>query len=144
LQTPDRPAGPLVTPYLVSRSKRPRNVQVADYSFADTEADGHSLRVNFNVSDSATIKSITAYRTMENVSASDTDGTPIEITGTEDEQSYDFFSQEFRLVGTAWGDRLDYTIGLFYMDESGDVDAGTRINGRLSRQVADFENTNWA
>lgn len=141
---PDRPAGPLVTPYLVSRSKRPRNVQVADYSFADTEADGHSLRVNFNVSDSATIKSITAYRTMENVSASDTDGTPIEITGTEDEQSYDFFSQEFRLVGTAWGDRLDYTIGLFYMDESGDVDAGTRINGRLSRQVADFENTNWA
>lgn len=140
----NRPAGPIVLPYLEDPDKRPRNVEVGDYSFADTEADGHSLRFNYDVSDSLTFKSITAYRSMENTSASDTDGTPVEVTGTEDAQSYDFFSQEFRLVGAALDDRLDYTVGLFYMDESGDVDAGTIINGNLSRAVAEFDNMNWA
>jgi iron complex outermembrane recepter protein len=140
----DRPSGVLVQPYLESPNERPGTVEVGDYNFADTKADGHSLRFDYDIAESLNFKSITAYRSMENTAASDTDGTPMEVTGTEDAQSYDFFSQEFRLVGTALDERLDYTLGLFYMDESGDVDAGTRISGRLSRAVAEFDNMNWA
>lgn len=144
IANPDRTAGPMVEPYLESPSERPRNVQIGDYTFAKTDAEGHSLHVSYDLSDSVTVKSITAHRTMENTSAADSDGTPLEITGTEDDQSYDFFSQEFRLLGSAFDARLDYAMGLFYMDESGDVDAGTRIYGNLTRQIADFDNKNWA
>lgn len=139
-----RTAGPMVVPYLESRSERPRNVQIGDYTFAKTDAEGHSLHLSYDLSDSVTVKSITAHRTMENTAAADSDGTPLEITGTEDDQSYDFFSQEFRLLGSAFDARLDYAMGVFYMDESGDVDAGTRIYGNLTRQIADFDNKNWA
>lgn len=144
IANPDRTAGPLVVPYLESRNERPRNVQIGDYTFAKTDAEGHSLHLSYDLSDSVTFKSISAYRTMENESAADSDGTPIELTGTEDDQSYDFFSQEFRLLGSAFDARLDYAMGLFYMDESGDVDAGTRIYGNLTRQIAEFDNQNWA
>lgn len=141
---PDKPAGPVVAPYLQRRSERPRHVQVGDYSFAKTDAEGHSLHVDYDFSDALAFKSITSYRTMDNDSAADTDGTPIELTGTEDSQSYDFFSQELRMLGTAFDGMLDFTVGLFYMDESGEVDAGTRINASLTRQVADFDNKSWA
>jgi iron complex outermembrane receptor protein len=141
---PDRPFGVIVQPYLESPHERPTTVDVGDYAVADTKADGHSLRFDYDIAQSLSFKSITAYRSMENKGASDTDGTPIAATGTEDAQSYDFFSQEFRLVGAALDERLEYTVGLFYMDESGDVDAGTRISGRLSRAIAEFENMNWA
>ena len=86
---------------------------------ADTEVDGQSLDIRWDLSDSMTLQSLTGYREMSNFSAADSDGSPLTVLTTRDIQSNDALSQEFRLFGTAG--RVDYSAGLFYMDEEGDV-----------------------
>lgn len=141
---PARPGGPLVAPYLERRSKRPDSVQIDFAPLAKTDVDGHSLRINYELTDALTLKSISAYREMDNIGRGDTDGTPIPLLATADDQSYDFKSQELRLVGSALDSRLDFSLGLFYMEETGEVTFSTLVFGAGNRTRSKFDNKNWA
>lgn len=88
-------------------------------SFSRLRNYGGSLTIDWDL-DSATLKSITGYRELRWKSAQDEDGSPLPILQTSFEMNQDQFSQELQLTGNTFGDRLDYVVGLYYFDESGD------------------------
>ena len=104
--------------------------------------DGQALDIRWDLSDSMTLQSLTGYREMSNFSAADSDGSPLTVLTTRDVQSNDALSQEFRLFGTAG--RVDYSAGLFYMDEEGDVYQEQIVFGGSSGAIAEYKNEAWA
>ena len=66
------------------------------------------------------LTSITAIREFEVTLHNDIDFTPFIIfANNHDDYSQDQFSQELQLSGTAFDDRLDFLVGLFYFEEDG-------------------------
>jgi iron complex outermembrane receptor protein len=108
------------------------------------DAEGHSLTAEFDVSPSASLVSITAYREMENTAWGDSDGTPLVIRGSTQGSTHEMLSQELRLVGTTWGERLQYVAGAFFMKEEGDLYNGNVLATGTDINYAAFENDIWA
>lgn len=75
--------------------------------------------VEYDLTDTTTIKSITAYRKFDSQFGRDSDNSPFTIVETYDDIHHRQFSQELQVYGSALGDRLDYLVGLYYFDESG-------------------------
>lgn len=84
-------------------------------TFSTLENYGASLVAQWRVSDSWTLKSITADRSLEWTGARDGDNTPFTIIGTRYESESDQFSQELQALLEA--DRVDGVFGLYYFDE---------------------------
>ena len=88
------------------------------------------LTLEWELSPNLSLKSITGYGDQEkggNFGNPDNDvgELPISARFRKDSAPSDreHYSQEFQLIGTAFNDRLDYTLGLFAMKE--DIDDGT-------------------
>ena len=81
----------------------------------DLDTRGVSLSADWNVSDKVTLKSITAYRTMDYDAHLDLDATPLPFFGVYDDEEQSQFSQEFQAAYA--GERLNLVGGLFYFDE---------------------------
>lgn len=141
-------AGPSVAPFVVAseRDYPKTGSWDATVNTADTEVDGHALKVSWSLSDSMTLDSISAYREMVNIGSAGADGTSLPVLTTSDKQQFDAFSQEFRLIGSAMDGKVDYTAGLFYWDETGDVYNTVRAFGFpvASDAVAKYSNDAWA
>jgi len=91
---------------------------------------GFSANIDWTINENLSFKSISAYRAMEAFFNSDTDGSPLQFTETDQVQDQNQISQEFQLVGTALDDRLDWMAGVFYFDEFGrDVNQVRLISG---------------
>lgn len=136
--------GPQVAPYAVSEGSRPSGGQFNDPFHAITDVDGHALAIAWDLAENMTLHSLTGYREMSNFGDQDSDGTPLPLLYTRDVQENESFSQEFRLIGTALDDRLDYSMGLFYMDEKGDVFNETRTPQGPGVNFAKYRNEAWA
>ncbi|MBA4761826.1 TonB-dependent receptor [Sphingomonas sp.] len=68
-----------------------------------------------------TFKSITAYREFDSTFYGDLDFTPYPIFGNNNAPfNQQQFSQELQLVGSAFDGRIDYVLGGYYFEESGD------------------------
>ena len=80
---------------------------------------GFTGTAEFDVSDSAMLKSITAYRKSKWLSGLDGDGSPINMSSYSFEQRQMQFSQELQLVGNALDEKLNYVLGAYYFHESG-------------------------
>ena len=65
-----------LAPYNVGEDDRPDTIQLNGIGIADTEVDGQSLDIRWDLSDSMTLQSLTGYREMSNYSAADSDGSP--------------------------------------------------------------------
>lgn len=141
---PARSVSTSLAPYLQRESNRPDGGYFNSPHRAKTHVDGHGLTITWDLSDNLALHSLTGYREMENLGLADSDGSPLNLIFTRDLQEYDAFSQEFRLIGTAMDDRLDYSAGLFYMDEEGDVFNETRVNGAPGVNIAEYANEAWA
>lgn len=83
---------------------------------------GHMLQAEWEISDTLTLRSITAYRKINQTQYDNSSGLFLAYrpNGLEGRLSFaeidqDQFSQEFQLVGTT--DRLNYVLGAFYFDE---------------------------
>jgi iron complex outermembrane receptor protein len=124
---------PMIAPYLTT--ERPRGISALSAIDSDFHVTGHALRLEYEVSPAVTLKSITARRTMQTHSASDFDGTPVDILRIILDNDYKQFSQEFQLIGS--GSRLDYTFGLFYMRDEYDV-YNPRWNVQFGRNFYDL------
>ncbi len=79
---------------------------------------GLSGELNWNIGE-ATLTSITGYREFKNKSAQDADFNKIDLLRRDDaNRKFQTFSQEVRLQGNAFGDRLDYLVGGYFSRET--------------------------
>ncbi|MGV1683809.1 TonB-dependent receptor [Sphingopyxis sp. NJF-3] len=108
----------LIDDYVVTRRTRDTAAQSAILS--DFRTTGHALTLEWQpgIGD-LTLKSITARRTAFTDSASDFDGTPLDLLRIILRNNYKQFTQELQAIGTV-GD-FKYTLGFFYLDDDYDV-----------------------
>lgn len=90
-------------------------------SFARYTAWGGSVTLDWDFSESMSFKSITAMRGIDWRVGVDLDGLPESIQEVTDHQKQDQFTQEFQLIGKAFGDKMDYVAGLYWFQEDGFV-----------------------
>ncbi len=104
----------------------------------ETEDYGASFEVNYDLG-GAELTSITGYREYSNFQASDTDYTQVDIlyrapNENAGARSFKTFTQELRLQGSAFDDRLDWLVGGFYANEK----LAVRDNLRFGSQYGAF------
>ncbi|MDG6097441.1 TonB-dependent receptor [Alteromonas sp. ZYF713] len=88
-------------------------------TYSNTDTWGLNMRVNWQINDSLSFKSVTAFRSLDAEFARDADASPHTVTTFYDDFETEQFSQEFQLQGTAFNDKLDWITGLYYFDEDG-------------------------
>lgn len=88
-------------------------------AFSDTDMWGVNLTVDWDVSNTLQLKSITAYRELDSEFARDGDHSPFEIAEYSDLLEQDQFTQEFQLLGNSFGGRMNWILGLYYFEEDG-------------------------
>ena len=83
------------------------------------------------------LTSITAYRDYYNEQGSDTDYSSVDIlynaADGDNRRAFRTFTQEVRLNGTAFGDKLDWLIGGFYADEKFRGKSNLRFGSQYGR-----------
>ena len=78
---------------------------------------GASAEINYDLGN-ATLTSITGYREFKNKSAQDADFNQIDLLKRSDaNRKFQTFTQELRLQGNAFDDRLDYLFGAYFSKE---------------------------
>ncbi len=94
---------------------------------SDTTLWGHNLTLNWTISDSLALKSITSYREMEEYSIQNWSDTLFFATAVD--WSTEALSQEFQLLGDAFDERLEYILGYYYFEEDGEKTEESWTNG---------------
>lgn len=82
-----------------------------------------SGKIDYDISDSLTLTSITAYEDLYSSWIGDTEGGPAGNGITRNNSPYHQFTQELRLSGETADGALEYTVGGFYFDSKGYVAA---------------------
>ena len=107
------PAGAWITP------------PVAGYPLLETRGEGRtkfngwgvSGQVDFDLTDNLQLQSITSYREYALKFTNDDDYSPLAIGNGLSELDYWGVTQELRLNGTLFDDRVNWTLGAFYLDQ---------------------------
>ena len=103
----------------------------------DTQDYGFSAQVDWDLG-AAALTSITGYRDYKAEGPSDTDYSRVDILFRDDDgnsfRSFETFSQELRLQGTAFNDRLDWLVGAYFAKE----DLHLRDNLKFGSQYGAF------
>ncbi|MDP5278349.1 TonB-dependent receptor [Sphingomonas sp. DG1-23] len=104
--------------------------------YGETEDWGASLQVDWDFG-GAKLTSITGYRDYTSDQGSDTDYSRVDIlyraADGNSARSFKTFSQELRLQGTAFGDKLDWLIGGYYANEDLEVTDNLRFGNQYGR-----------
>lgn len=74
------------------------------------------LDANFEIG-GGTLTSITGYRDVDYYSTGDTDGSETETARALNKMNQHQFSEELRFAGSAFDDKLDYTVGAYYFEQ---------------------------
>ena len=90
-------------------------------SFANNDAYGGSLTLDWRFSPDMELKSISAWREISWNIGTDLDGLPESMQEVTDGQGQRQVSQEFQLLGKAMDNKLNYVAGVYYFNESGYV-----------------------
>tara|TARA_R110000824_G_scaffold23243_1_gene83629 strand:+ start:1161 stop:3458 length:2298 start_codon:yes stop_codon:yes gene_type:complete len=109
-------ANALIEPFI--QTGRPRGIAADSAILSNYRVNGHALTMELDLG-GVTLKSISARRTMATRSASDFDGTPIDLLRIILNNDYEQYSQELQAIGDM-GD-FTYTAGLFYLENDYDV-----------------------
>jgi len=108
----------LVGPYVVT--ERPREIGAQSAKQSNFRTNGHALTLEWEPGlGDLVVKSITARRTAFTDSASDFDGSPLDLLRFVLRNDYEQFTQELQAIGTV-GD-FKFTLGGFYLDDNYDV-----------------------
>lgn len=86
---------------------------------------GVSLNLDWQINDSLSFKSITAYREYDSDFAQDADMSPLNSQMLLQHVKHDQFTQELRLNGAS--DMFDWTLGGFYLDQKGTHEANVNL-----------------
>jgi outer membrane receptor protein involved in Fe transport len=102
----------------------------------ETEDKGISAEVNWEFG-TTTLTSITAYRDYESAQPGDIDYSTVDILYRGASGGYDrafqTFSQELRLQGAAFNDRLDWLVGAYFADEDLSLSDDLRFGNQYGR-----------
>lgn len=92
------------------------------------EGSGHSLQISLETG-LGELRSITAYRELEQFVYNDYSGNPTTSIFLNDplDVDHDQFSQEFQLIGNNESGSFDYVAGFYYFEEEGKEDAVDKI-----------------
>jgi outer membrane receptor protein involved in Fe transport len=90
-------------------------------SFSDLKSWGLGGVVDFDLSNTVALKSITAYRELHWKAGLDADGSPLNFLQLSFGMNQWQFSQEFQLLGKALDNKLNYVLGAYYFKEAGDL-----------------------
>ncbi len=117
---------------------RPRTIGAQSALKSNFRTTGHTLALEWQpgIGD-MTLRSITARRTAFTDSASDFDGTPVDILRIVLRNNYRQWTQELQAIGTV-GD-FKYTVGAFYLNDDYDV-FNPRWNVQLGGNAFDVSN----
>ncbi|HYG48319.1 MAG TPA: TonB-dependent receptor, partial [Allosphingosinicella sp.] len=104
----------------------------------DTKDWGLSGEVNWDIGANASLTSITAYRNYRSGQPGDIDYSPVDILYRSPvnnglERRFKTFTQELRLQGKAFGDKLDWLVGAYYADEALTVTDNLRFGTQYGR-----------
>ena len=100
---------------------------------SDSEDWGVSGEVNWNLG-GANLTSITAYRDYKNKQGQDGDFNRLDILNRQNlDRRFRLFSQELRLQGTLFDDRLDWLVGGYYSNEKLDVSDDIKYGADYTR-----------
>jgi iron complex outermembrane receptor protein len=108
-----------------------------DPVYDDNDISGVSLAVDWEITDAVTLKSITAYRSIDADFPRDGDHTPYPVVATRNFFNQNQFSQELQLSGTSWSDRLEWLTGVYYMYERGRDDNKVELFDGLYQVIGD-------
>jgi outer membrane receptor protein involved in Fe transport len=130
----------LGTPAIAFNDPFSRNIYVTPgrtYE-GDTRDWGLSAEVNYDLGTSATLTSITAYRNYRSGQPGDIDYSPVDIlyrsaANNGVERQFKTFSQELRLQGQAFNDKLDWLFGAYFADEDLTVTDNLRFGTQYGR-----------
>ena len=111
-------------------------------AFSETDVLGASVNLQYEVNDTLTLKSITAWRELDSEFARDGDHSPHRISQFYDDLQQDQFSQEFQLLGTHA--RLNWIVGLYYFNEDGSNENILDFTVSNFRSGGGFDNEAWA
>jgi len=107
----------MVAPYI--STTRPHGIGAQSALRSDFQVNGHALTLEWQAGETGagdiTLRSITSRRRTFTWSASDFDGTPLDIMRIQLNNDYRQFTQEFQVIGD--GDQLDFTLGAFYLSD---------------------------
>jgi iron complex outermembrane receptor protein len=95
---------------------RPYSPQTVDPGI-EFDDQGLSVHIDWDITDNLSLKWISATREYEDVFAYDTDGTPFFSQGGTQGLKHEHITHEVRLSGTGLNERLDYTVGAYYVDQ---------------------------
>ena len=98
-------------------------------NFSKSEDYGASLTVDWAINDSLSLKSITAYREIDQAFGVDIDSSPAVYDQTTFTITQDQFSQELQLNGESG--KLSYTLGAYYFTEDAFQEDNVPIAGGL-------------
>lgn len=113
-------------------------------SFSNTELYGVNLTLDWKVSDSLQIKSITAYRDLDSEFARDLDKSPHDVDSAYDNFSQHQFSQELQFLGDAFDQQLHWILGVYYFSESAKNQNDIFLPMLAFRSGGDVDNKTWA
>jgi outer membrane receptor protein involved in Fe transport len=104
----------------------------------DTRDWGLSGEVNYDLGPNVSLTSITAYRSYRSGQPGDIDYSPVDIlyrspANNGVERRFKTFSQELRLQGQAFNDKLDWLVGAYFADEDLTVTDNLRFGTQYGR-----------
>jgi outer membrane receptor protein involved in Fe transport len=130
----------LGTPLIAFNDPFSRNIYVTPgrtYE-GDTRDWGLSAEVNYDLSPNISLTSITAYRDYVSGQPGDIDYSPVDILYRSPvngglERQFKTFTQELRLQGKAFNDKLDWLVGGYFADEKLKVTDNLRFGTQYGR-----------
>ncbi len=90
-------------------------------NYSKLKTYGGSGTIEFDLSDTMMVKSITAYRELHWNAGMDLDGSPLNFLHTSFTMNQWQFSQELQLNGSAMDKKLNYVLGAYFFKEAGDL-----------------------
>ena len=88
----------------------------------------YNLNLNWKLTDTISLRSVTSYRNYLNTFGDDADGSPFNIAQLLQRMDHEQFTQELRLSAALWNGFADLTLGGFYLDQQTDEDARVTLN----------------
>ena len=98
-------------------ANRPYSPQTVDPG-VEFDDQGLSVQLDWDLSDNLSLKWISATREYEDMFAYDTDGYAVLQPGRYAGTDHEHTSHEVRLTGVGLNERLDWTVGAYYVDQS--------------------------
>jgi len=82
------------------------------------DGGGAALNIDWKISDTLKLKSVSAYREYDSGFTNDNDQSPMSTQLGDGHLPFHSFAEELRLNGTALGGKVDYTLGGFYQNQT--------------------------